>query len=163
MEDRIKSFINTSVEDTLIVDRIYKCLVRGRVSLCVIFNAKHIYDKYLSKKQLCAQQIHNSFLVFVCCAIISSKLYMDCSYTNESWTEICHFPVWHINRTENRILKEINYDVYLPYKNIEILYYEYGTSYDIKFLIKNNKECIRKKKKSFFKNLLKIFLCIGGV
>ncbi|EEQ81907.1 hypothetical protein NCER_101486 [Vairimorpha ceranae BRL01] len=167
MDHKLKSFIYTSIPDYYVVERIYSFVVKARLSLCILFNAKYIYDKYTTRQNIydypstehyststnykCNVE-YDRYLLFICSTIISSKIYLDCSFTNDSWTEICHFPVLYINKVEYKILKELDYNVFMPYENLEMLYREYGEKLEL-----HNEE---KRKKRTLRRFLNLFICM---
>ncbi|WUR04658.1 cyclin-like protein [Vairimorpha necatrix] len=125
MDTKLKSILYSSVSDYLTVDRIYTCLIKSRINLYIIFNGKYVYDKYTTREDI---QERDRYLVFICSVIISSKLYMDHSYTNESWTGVSHIPCVYISRVERKILEGIDYDIKIPYRNMEKMYEEYHST-----------------------------------
>ncbi|KAF9763866.1 hypothetical protein NGRA_1011 [Nosema granulosis] len=160
---RLRSFLSLSIPDTFTVDRICRCIYRGQLSLYTIFTAKHIYDKALQRINFDETLKHhrklveNHYLVFISCVIIASKVYMDLSYTNISWTEICHFPVVHLNRTERLVLRIIDYDVIVPFPILEQISISYGCSR--KHQKKNEERCGVFRR--FFSRILSPFMCMS--
>ncbi|EOB14375.1 hypothetical protein NBO_28g0014 [Nosema bombycis CQ1] len=161
---RLKTFLYTSITDTFVVERICRCIYRGQLSLYTIFTAKIIYDKvYLHKEQdntlpfNNSSYIQNHFLVFIACVIIASKSYMDLSYTNISWTELCHFPVNHINKTERIVLQIIDYDVIIPFKTLEAISISYGCVKETQKI--KQKKCAKIRR--FISKIFSPFMCLN--
>lgn len=150
---RLRAFLLTSISDSFTVERICRCIYRGQLSLYTIFTAKHYFDRVSQHDTV--RLMENPYLVFISCVIISSKVYMDLSYTNISWTELCHFPVAHLNKTERIILKLIDYDVIVPFPILEKISLSYG-SHKLK---KEDKKCGAFRR--FLSRLISPFMCIN--
>ncbi|KAG5860594.1 hypothetical protein KMI_01g02350 [Encephalitozoon hellem] len=147
---RFKQFLGTSINDGYTRHRICKSLKRSRTSLYTVLTAKNLFDKtkrYLpgyiekiekgslsdvdrfmsSRKKMELEKIlGNEYLLFIGCTIISSKIYMDLSYTNFSWIEVCHHGVDQINVVERQILQVLDYDVNLQWIELKKMYDEFG-------------------------------------
>lgn len=147
---RFRQFLATSIYDGYIRHRICRSLKRSQMSLYTILTAKSLFDK--TKKHLpgridaararassgvdmlvsgkkareMEKILGNEYLLFIGCTIISSKIYMDLSYTNFSWIEICHHGVDQINAAERQILQALDYDVGLQWGELRRMYDEFG-------------------------------------
>lgn len=152
---RLRVFLLKSIPDSFTVERICRCVYRGQFSLYTIFTAKYYFDRVLEQAED-KRHVENHYLVFISCIIIASKVYMDLSYTNISWTELCHFPVIHLNRTERFILKIIDYDVMVPSTVLEQLSISYGTTKELK---REEKKCGVFRR--FISRLMSPFMCIN--
>lgn len=149
---KIKTYINCSINDKLITNKLVTNLEITKTQLYIILNSIYIYEKFILNNNTRVDK----YLLFTTCIILSSKLFMDISYTNQSWTEIFPFDCKQISNLELVIVEKIDYKMYLPYKNMELLYFEYGKKEDVEWLFRNNAE-IKKKRDMFFifKKLLK--------
>jgi len=177
---KFKLLLATSIHESHIRHRICTSLERSQMSLYIILTAKHLFDKVqksvpahtraaehamlckvdryiLERKSREAEKVlQNEYLVFIGCTIIASKMYMDFSYTNFSWVEVCSHTVDQINLTERQILQILNYDVCLNWIELKVMYDEFGCS-------QSTSTKIRKRKGFFnwaFKSLFSLVSCI---
>lgn len=184
---RFREFLGTSIHDGYTRHRICKSLKRSRTSLYTVLTAKSLFDKtkrYLPdyiekmekgslsdvdkfmsnrKKKELEKILGNEYLLFIGCTIISSKIYMDLSYTNFSWIEICHHGVDQINVAERQILQVLNYDVNLQWIELRKIYDEFGAVPN-KVL---SGQVEMKQRKGFFKwafgSLFRFISCVDTV
>ncbi|CAD26472.1 hypothetical protein [Encephalitozoon cuniculi GB-M1] len=150
MLSRFKQFLGTSIYDGHTRHRICKSLERSQMSLYTILTAKNLFDRmkkhlpgYIKRMEqkalsdvdrfMCGKRkkelekvLSNEYLLFIGCTIISSKIYMDLSYTNFSWIEICHHGVDQINAAERQILQVLEYNVGLQWIELKKMYDEFG-------------------------------------
>ncbi|ADM12097.1 uncharacterized protein Eint_081650 [Encephalitozoon intestinalis ATCC 50506] len=148
---RFRQFLGTSIHDGYTRHRICKSLKKSHTNLYTILTAKSLFDKMkrdlpnhierMNKRSSwdvnkfasnrrgreLEKMLGNEYLLFIGCIIISSKIYMDLSYTNFSWIEICHHGIDQINATEKLILQVLDYDVSLQWIELKKMYDEFGT------------------------------------
>lgn len=150
MLSKLRHFLSTSIQDGYTRHRICRSLKRGQMSLYAVLTAKNLFDRtrtYLPghidrmqektlsdvdrfmferrKKEL-ERLGGNEYLLFIGCVIIASKLYMDLTYTNFSWIEICHCSIDQINAVERQVLQILDYDVSLHWIELKRMYDEFG-------------------------------------
>jgi hypothetical protein len=150
LESRLRQYLARSLVDIYTTHRICRSLRQSRSSLYTILTAKSLFDRSralhaghlecLETRAVCEPDrfmlerkrremekvMQNEYLHFIVCTIIASKLYMDLSYTNFSWMEICYYAVEEINLAEKCILEILDYDVCLEWGEIKRLYDDFG-------------------------------------
>lgn len=150
MLSKLRQFLSTSINDGYTRHRICKSLKQSQMTLYTILTAKSFFDrtkKYLpnhignmeekalsdvdrfmvERRRKDLERIaNNEYLLFIGCIIIASKLYMDFTYTNFSWIEVCHYAVDHINAAERQVLQILDYDVGLNWAELKKMYDEFG-------------------------------------
>ncbi|EQB60194.1 hypothetical protein NAPIS_ORF02253 [Vairimorpha apis BRL 01] len=151
---KIKNYLNFSINDNCVANKLLHKLEITKTRLYIILNSIYIFEKFKCNNNMYVDK----YLLFTTCIILSSKLFMDISYTNQSWTEIFPFDCKQISSLELTILEKLDYKIYLPFKNMELLYFEYGKKEDIDWLIANN--IPTKKKKDMFFIFKKFLKCI---
>ncbi|KAM0671334.1 hypothetical protein CWI42_091630 [Ordospora colligata] len=178
---KFKQLLTSSIHESHVRQKICTSLERSQMSLYIVLTAKHLFDRVqrsipthtqaIDHAMLCKvdryiidrktreaeKVLRNEYLVFIGCTIIASKMYMDFSYTNFSWVEVCNHTVDQINFTERQILQILNYDVCLNWIELKMIYDELGCSQ-----ITPTK--IRKRKGFFkwaFRSLFRLVSCIN--
>lgn len=151
---KIKTYLDCSLNDKFISNKILNKLEITKTQLYILLNSIYIYEKFINNNDICVDK----YLLFTTCLILSSKLFMDVSYTNKSWTEIFPFNCKQISSLELVIVEKIDYKLYLPFKNMELLYFEYGRKEDVEWLFRTNMPI--KKKRDFFFIFKKLLKCI---
>lgn len=184
MFSKIKHFLSTSIHDGYTRHRICKSLKHSQMNLYTILTAKNFFDRikkrlpdrinsmeakvssdadkfmFERRKKELERVISNEYLLFIGCVIVASKLYMDFTYTNFSWIEICHYAVEQINTVERQVLQILDYDVVVHWSELKEMYDDFGeTPSDI---INNQIEV--KPRKGFFRwalrSLFSLISCV---
>lgn len=150
MLGRVCQFLSTSIHDGHVRHRICKSLRQSQTNLYTILTAKSLFDRvkkhlpghvdgmeqrmltevdrfmFERRRRELEKIAANEYLLFIGCVIVASKLYMDLTYTNISWIEICHYAVEHINAVERHVLQILDYDVCQSWVHLKEMYDEFG-------------------------------------